>query len=97
MALNINTDGTPRFATGETVKQETSTVYLRATIHVKDDPKMDVKKRIGTCFATLNRLNFFWKKLNCPPKFKLNVFDAVIRSKLVYGPESVNLTPVLIN
>ena len=53
--------------------------------------------RLGACLALLNKLNFFWKKSNCPPRFKLNVFDAVIRSKLVYSLESVNLTPALVS
>ena len=33
----------------------------------------------------------FWKKSNWPVKFKLSVYDAVIRSKLVYGLEVVHL------
>lgn len=33
----------------------------------------------------MSRLNFFWKKANCPVKFKLEVLDAVVRSKLLYG------------
>ena len=35
--------------------------------------------------ATLIRMKLSWGKSNCPPRFKLQVFDAVIRSKLVDG------------
>ena len=47
--------------------------------------------------ATLNRMNFFWGKANCPPRFKLQVFDAVIRSKLVYGLDTVQIPPPLMS
>ena len=96
VALVINTSGKPKFANRDKVKIEQSTIYLWANINVKDDPKLDVNTRLGSCFATLNKLNFFWRKSNCPTKFKLTVFDTVIRSKLVYSLESVNLTPALI-
>jgi len=39
---------------------------------------------------------FFWNHHNCPADFRLQVFDAVIRSKLVYGRESVMLTKSLL-
>ena len=41
--------------------------------------------------ATLNRVNFFWGKSSCPPRFKLQAFDAVIRSKRVYGLDTVQI------
>ena len=31
----------------------------------------------------------FWENNNCPKKFKLQTFDAVIRSKLVYSLDSI--------
>ena len=37
------------------------------------------------------------KKTNCPHKFKLNVFDAVIRSKLVYGLETIHLSDAILS
>ena len=33
----------------------------------------------------------FWTNPNCPTKFKLIIFDAVIRSKLVYGLDSLQI------
>ena len=37
------------------------------------------------------QLDIFWKKSHCPAKFKLIVYDAVIRSKLVYGLDCVHI------
>ena len=96
VCLRVNSNVSPQFANGEKVNIESSTIYLGANINDGDDPKLDVNTRMGSCFATLNRLHFFWKKSSCLVRFKLNVFDAVIRSKLVYGLEAVNLTPSLV-
>ena len=42
-------------------------------------------------------MNFFWGKANCPPRFELQVFDAVIRSKIVYGLDTVQIPPSLLS
>ena len=56
-----------------------------------------VTQKIGSCFATINKLKFFWNNSQCPKNFKLLVFDAVIRSKLVYGLESVMIPSFLMS
>ena len=47
--------------------------------------------------ATLNRMKSFWGKSNSPPRFKLQVFGSVIRSKLVYGFDTVQIPPSLMS
>ena len=42
--------------------------------------------------VVLHALRNFWNSPNCPTNFKLLVHDAVIRSKLVYGLDSIELT-----
>ena len=73
------------------VPTDEKTKYLGGIIHKRHNITSEIQSKIGSCFAVLNRLNFFWKKANCPPKFKLNVYDAIIRSKLVYGLETIQL------
>jgi len=87
VAMSFNSNGRPKFIDGTSVPIESSTKYLGATISKTHDIRSEVTNRISSCFAVLNRLNFFWKKSTCPDKFKLTVFDAVVRSKLVYGLE----------
>ena len=93
VALTINTNARPQFANCQKVHFETSTIYLGANINKQDDSKLDMETRLGACFAMLNKLNFFWS----PIRFKLNVFDAVIRSKLLHSLKTVHLTPSLIS
>jgi len=44
--------------------------------------------------AVANRLKAFWNRADTLTKWKLQVFDAIIRSKLLYGLECIQLTPV---
>jgi hypothetical protein len=69
-----------------------STAYLRAVLMKKQNPRKEVNAKISKCMYTVKQLQHFWNNPNCPTKFKLQVFDAVIRSKLVYGLESLELT-----
>ena len=41
------------------------------------------------------KLNAFWKSVNCPKHWKLHVYDAIIKNKLLYGLETVHLTQVM--
>ena len=80
------------------VRQSTTahdTKYLGAVISTSHDLRKEVSNKISMCFATLNKLNFSWKKATCPTKFKLQVYDAVIRAKLVYGLDVVCLPKYL--
>ena len=96
VAMGVNTDAVIPSGSGAKVKKKHSTIYLGACINDTDNPKENVKARLGACFAVLNKLHHFWKHSNCPSRFKLNVFHAVIRSKLVYSLEAVQLTPALL-
>ena len=42
--------------------------------------------------SILNKLNLFCKTLNSPTKFEFNVFDAVIKAKLVHGLDAIQLS-----
>ena len=48
--------------------------------------------KISQCVVLGQKLGMFWDNPNCPTRFKLQVFDAVIRSKLVYGLNSTELS-----
>ena len=61
----------------------------------KGDPKKEVSKRISECMAILNKMDPCWKHLENPTKWKLRIYDAVIKTKLLYGLESVQLNDSL--
>ena len=59
--------------------------------------RKEVISKIAACFGVLTKLNEFWFRSSCPAKFKIEVFDAVVRSKLVYGLEGTQLPKYLSN
>ena len=64
-------------------------------INDKGDPKREVNKRISESYLTWKRLSEFWKHADCSVRLKLSVYDAVIRAKLMYGLESVQINDSL--
>ena len=55
------------------------------------DPAKEVMKRISTTIITLKKLDQFWLNSNCPIKRKVEVYDTVIKAKLLYGLESLQM------
>ena len=66
VALVLNSNDCPKFANGEKVKIESSAIYLGANINTTDNPRLDVNTRLGSCFATLNKLGFFLEEVKLP-------------------------------
>jgi len=97
VSMNFHTNRKNRFANGDEVPTQEDRPYLGANISKRHDNKKEVSSRISSCFSTLARLQLFWKNNSCPAKFRLQVLDAVIRSQLVYGLESISLTQATIN
>lgn len=69
-----------------------STIYLGTEINAAADPTLEVQRRMAEVCVTWKKLDTFWKHSNTPTKIKIQIYDAVIRSKLVYGLESLQLT-----
>ena len=80
------------FKDGVKVPQMGEVKYLGVILNDKCDNRKELKSKISNCMATLNKLNLFWGRAHCPASFKLHVYDAVIRSKVIYGLESAELT-----
>ena len=65
--------------------------YLGCWLNDRGDPQREVRQRISTCMTILKKLDLYWLHANPSKKQKLLVYDAVIRSKLLYGLESAAL------
>jgi hypothetical protein len=79
------------FSDGTRVTQKDEVKYLGCQINNTSDVNKELNGRIAACMATLKGLHAFWRHSDCPIRFKLQAFDAVIRSKLLYGLESAQL------
>ena len=80
------------FADGTKVTKREEVKYLGCILNMRADTSSEVKSRISTCMAIMQKMDLFWRKAECPIKWKILVFDAVIRSKLLYGLETAMLT-----
>ena len=66
-------------------------------MNAKANIREEVSSRIRKVSKTWYKLNEYWKAANASKKWKIIVFDAVIKSKLLYVLETAELTRSLMN
>lgn len=81
-----------KFKDGTLVPRHSKATYLGTMLTDTNDNHSEISNRIAECAATCNRLKIFWRKAKTTTKWKIQVFDAVIRSKLLYSLECIQLT-----
>ena len=79
-------------AAGALVPRKSSAAYLGTLLTGTSNNKMEISNRLNDCIVTCNRLKLFWHKTNTSVQYKLQVFNAIIRSKLLYSLECIQLT-----
>ena len=89
--MTVRGDTKVKFKDGTLVKSMSESKYLGCFLNNKTDPDRELNKRKADVYVTWKRLEEFWKNSNCDFRFKLIVYDAVIRAKLMYGLESLQL------
>ena len=86
-----------KFKDGTRLQKVEEAVYLGVTLNNKLNMQKEIQKRISNTMIIWKRLGEFWKNCNCTKKDKLHVYQAVIKTKLLYGLESAQLTQGMIN
>jgi hypothetical protein len=89
--LNMNTDLQQKFWDGESIQPTKDATYLGNVLSYKADPHMEVSQKIQEVNRALWKLTDYWKASDASRKWKLLIFDAVIKSKLLYGLETTEL------
>ena len=79
------------FKDGTPVPQKAEVKYLGCNINDKGDPAREVSRRIRECMATLNKLHPFFYHTDNSVSRKLQMFNSVISSKLMYGMETIEM------
>ena len=77
---------------GTTVKQESGAEYLGSNINTKGDTDEETIKRIRVARYIWNKLQAFWLHAPLPKKVIIEVYNSLIRSKLLYSLESARMT-----
>ena len=84
-----------KFPDGQKMERVEETTYLGHQITQQMDVKHEINHKMSQTLRTWFKLETFWKAVGCTTKWKLQVYDAVIRNKLLYGLETVHLTQSL--
>ena len=81
-----------KFRDGTKMKPKEEVRYLGCSLNNKADSNRELQKRIADCMLVLNKLHVFWRHGVASAEKKLEVYNAVIKTKLIYGLESMQLT-----
>jgi len=80
-----------KFYDGYPMQNKYSAKYLGAMVNDQGNPNEELKYRMADTMATWKKLDIFWREADLPIIFKLRVYDAVVKTKLLYGLESAQL------
>ena len=92
VAIAMNNDGCIHFHNGDPLSKEFEAMYLGNEINRTVNIKHEVFNKMSDVRRTWFKLDSYWKASQASKKWKLIIFDAIIRSKLLYGLETVHLT-----
>ena len=90
--LNMNTEEQQTFKNRERLVKAEEVVYVGNTLNTRANVTVDIDKQIQQVNITLWKLNACWKASVASKKWQLLIFDAVMKSKLLYGMEKVQMT-----
>ena len=76
-----------RFKEGDRMKQKDEAKYLGCHLNDDNSIKRELDRRITECAIIWRKLDIFWIYSDCSIRKKIQVYDAIIRTKLLYGME----------
>lgn len=80
-----------KFMDGTPLKQAWEVKYLGSRLNIKGAVHLELQQRLQADHSTWKRLERIWKHQHISIKRKINIWNAIIRSKLMYGLESAAL------
>jgi hypothetical protein len=89
--LRLNSEAVINFSDDTEVKIEHEITYLGAKLNDQLNIHKEITAKIQQTMGTWKKLGPYWKKAAIPNRVKLLVYDALIRSKLVYGFETATM------
>ena len=88
----MNKSNNVKFKDGTKLNHVQEATDLGRTQTEDTNATTEIQGRISSCIPLMKALDTFWKKTNCDTKWKINVFNAVVLTKLIYGHETVQRT-----
>ena len=88
----MNKNNNINFLDGEELRHSENVTYLGAKLTKNADVKEEITTRLQKANATWHKLKLFWKNTDCTTSWKIQVYNSVIKSKLLYGLETTHVT-----
>ena len=96
VTVQMNNDGLVHFENDEPLPKKFEATYLGNEINKEANIKHEILNKMQEVRKTWFKLLPYWKASNANVKWQLLIFDAVVRSKLLYGLETVHLTDAML-
>ena len=91
----MNGNNKVKFANGELMKHAEQVTYLGGVLTKGANLRAEIDTRIASTLGTWKKMMPLWRDSACNVRWKVMVFDAVIRTKLTYGLETLQLSPAM--
>ena len=89
--LAMNGNNQVRFKDGTLVKHTDEATYLGGILTKSVDISTEISSRIASATATWKSLDLFWEQACCSLENRILIYSAVIRTKLLYALETVEI------
>ena len=91
----MNNSGSIHFDDGTPLTKEFEATYLGNEIIKTVNIQSEIFNKMSEVRRTWYKLQPYWKASGASKKWKLIIYDAIIRSKLLYGLETIHLTQAM--
>ena len=92
--MNMNTNGSQKIGTqtgDHAMKNVEAAMYLGNKLNKKASVQEEIKHQMQQVNITWKRLHVYWRATNASKKWQLLAYDAIIKSKLLYGLETAQV------
>ena len=93
----INKNNNIHFLNGEEMHSSDNVTYLGAKLTKNADIKEEITTRLNKANAVWHKLKIFWNKTSCATSWKIQVYNSIVKSTLLYGLETAHITKAQID
>ena len=95
--MNMNVEEQQKIGEDQELKGVDAAMYLGNKLNKKASIKEEITHRMQQVTSTWNRLHVYWKTSEASKKWQLLAYDAIIKSKLLYGLETAEVGTAELN
>ena len=91
--VGMNGKANIHFKDGKKIEKVDQVTYLGGTITSNASRNAEISSRMSMALGTCRKLKVFWRKTSASTGWKIQVYNAIIISQLIYGLSTLNITP----